>query len=195
MSHAVDLVHLWTDESYPESAMATGGVFVWKDRRQTPDTCLASFTYPKGFLYTYQTTFGNSYRSFGRIQGRDGTITSTGCEGGYLYSISEEGGRRESDEDAQPEFTKLPVEAPANDHEKLLQVPGAPHPSSHGPNDDDVQHLLNWLHAMQDRRDPNATVDHGFSHAIACIMAAQSYWSGKKVYWNPKLEEIVDLPV
>jgi hypothetical protein len=25
-------------------------------------------------------------------------------------------------------------------------------------------------------------------------MAAQSYWSGKKLYWDPRKEEIVDEP-
>jgi hypothetical protein len=48
---------------------------------------------------------------------------------------------------------------------------------------------------MRDRRQPCATVDHGFSHAIVCIMAAQSYWSGKKLYWDPAKEEITDRPL
>jgi hypothetical protein len=26
-------------------------------------------------------------------------------------------------------------------------------------------------------------------------MAAQSYWSGKKLYWDPRNEQIVDHPV
>jgi hypothetical protein len=30
---------------------------------------------------------------------------------------------------------------------------------------------------------------------VACMMAAQSYWSGKKVFWNPATETIVDTPV
>jgi hypothetical protein len=38
-------------------------------------------------------------------------------------------------------------------------------------------------------------VDNGFSHAIVCIMAAQSYWSGKRLYWDPSKEEILDHPV
>jgi hypothetical protein len=74
-------------------------------------------------------------------------------------------------------------------------VPGAPAPNSLGPDDDDVTHLMNWLNAMRARQEPNANVDHGFSHAIVTIMAAQSYWSGKKLYWNPTTEEIVDQPV
>lgn len=45
---------------------------------------------------------------------------------------------------------------------------------------------------MRDRKQPNATVDHGFSPSIECIMAAQSYWSGKRLYWNAETEEITD---
>jgi hypothetical protein len=30
---------------------------------------------------------------------------------------------------------------------------------------------------------------------VACTMAAQSYWSGKKVYWDAASETIVDNPV
>jgi hypothetical protein len=48
---------------------------------------------------------------------------------------------------------------------------------------------------MQSRTQPNANVDHGFSHSVVIIMAAQSYWSGKKLYWNPETEEIVDRPI
>jgi hypothetical protein len=51
---------------------------------------------------------------------------------------------------------------------------------------------MHWLNAMRDRKEPNATVDHGFSHAIVCIMAAQSYWAGKRLYWDQSNEAIVD---
>ncbi|MGO8718461.1 MAG: Gfo/Idh/MocA family oxidoreductase [Acidobacteriaceae bacterium] len=196
MSHGSDLVHLWTDETYPESVVANGGIFVWNDERQNPDTCVAAVTYPKGFLYTYKTLFGNSYRSFSRIHGRDGTIVNDGGEGASLFTVSREGGRNEFDPDESgPVYTNVPLVAPADDHEEMVHVPGAPAPNSLGPGDDDVTHIMNWLKAMQARKEPNATVDNGFSHAIVCIMAAQSYWSGKKLYWDPKNEEIVDQPV
>jgi hypothetical protein len=76
-----------------------------------------------------------------------------------------------------------------------VQVPGAQPPDSRGPDDDSVVHVTNWLKAMQSRATPNANVDHGFSHALVCIMAAQSYWSGKRLYWDPRNEQIVDHPV
>ena len=106
MSHGCDLVHLWTDEAYPESVVANGGIFVWEDERQNPDTFVAAVTYPKGFLYTYKTLFGNSYRSFSRIHGRDGTIVNYGGEGASLFTVSKEGGRKEQ---SQPLNTKLPI--------------------------------------------------------------------------------------
>jgi predicted dehydrogenase len=195
LSHGCDLVHLWTDEAYPESVVASGGVFVWKDGRDNPDTCTAVVTYPKGFLYTYKTIFGNSYRSFSRIQGRDGTIENYGGEGSSLYVVSEEGGRREFDpHESGPVYNKVPITAPANEHAEVVHVANAPAPVSNGPDDDSVVHLMNWIQAMRDRKEPNATVDHGFSHSLVCIMATQAYWSGKKQYWNPASETIQEHP-
>lgn len=194
LSHASDLVHLWMDEAYPVSVVANGGIFAWPDGRENPDTCVTAITYPKGFLYTYKTTFGNSYRSFSRIQGRDGTIENHGGEGASLFVITEEGGRCEFD-GHNPIYTNVPLVAPFEDREEVVRVPGAPPPNSQGPDDVDAPHLLNWLDAMRDRKQPCATVDHGFSHSIVCIMAAQSYWNGKKLYWDPVKEEITDRPV
>jgi predicted dehydrogenase len=196
MSHGSDLVHLWSDESYPASVVANGGIFVWKDDRQNPDTCVAAVTYPKGFLYTYKTTFGNSYRSFSRIQGRLGTIENYGGEGASLFVSTREGGRQEWDGwDSGPVYSKAPLTmGPETDEATTIEVAGVPH-NSLGPTDDDVTHMMNWLDAMRNRTQPNATVDNGFSHAIVCIMAAQSYWSGKRLYWDPAREEITDRPV
>src|ERR1700677_2809004 len=197
LSHGCDMVHLWTDEAYPASVVANGGVFTWKDGRDNPDTCVAAITYPKGFLYTYKTIFGNSYRSFSRIHGRDGTIVNYGGEGASLFTVSSASGQSEFDPDdgAGPNFTQVPIVAPGKDGEEVVRVPGAPAPNSLGPSDDDVDHLLNWLRAMQARKEPNATVDHGFSHALVCIMATQSYWSGRKLHWDPRKEQITEQPV
>jgi predicted dehydrogenase len=197
LSHGSDLVHLWTDETHPASAVATGGIFAWKDGRENPDTVTVSFVYPKGFLYTYSTTFANSYRSLSRIQGRDGTIENYGGEGAALFLITKEGGRQEFDpaDNARPRYTAPPGMGPPQDEAEILRVPNTREPDSLGPSDDDVTHLMHWLDAMRDRKQPNANVDHGFSHAIVCIMAAQSYWSGKRLYWDPSAEQILENPV
>ena len=194
LSHGSDLVHLWTGETHPVSAVSTGGIFAWKDGRENPDTVTVSFVYPKGFLYTYSTTFGNSYRSDSRIQGREGTIENYGGEGASLFLTTKEGGRQEFDPEgnAHPRYTAPPGMGPAQDQAEILKLPNTREPDSLGPDDDEVDHLMNWLNAMRDRKQPNANVDHGFSHSIACIMAAESYWSGKRLYWDQTKEEIVE---
>ncbi|HEX4169811.1 MAG TPA: Gfo/Idh/MocA family oxidoreductase [Bryobacteraceae bacterium] len=194
LSHGSDLVHLWTNETHPVSAVATGGVFTWKDGRENPDNVTVTLTYPKGFLYTYSSCFSNSYRSFSRIQGRNGTIENYGGEGASLFLVTKEGGPHEKDPEGnrKPRYTALPDMGPQQDQARIVRLPNTREPDSIGPDDDDVDHLMNWLNAMRDRKQPNATVDHGFSHAIVCIMAAQSYWSGKRLYWDPVSEKIVD---
>lgn len=198
MSHGADLVHLWMDNTYPLSAAANGGIFVWKDGRENPDTATVAFTYPQGFMHTFTTTFGNSYRSFTRIQGTKGTLDNFGGEGASLFIATSEGGPQEPDpagDIAQPRYTSPPMMGPSADGTEIVRVAGAPEADSIGPNDDDPVHIENWLSCMRSRGIPNATVDDGFWHSVSCIMAAQSYWSGKRVYWDPQQEEIVDQPV
>jgi len=193
LSHGCDLVHLWSGETGPESVVSNGGIFTWKDGRENPDTAVAAITYSKGFLYTFKVNFGNSFRSFSRIMGRDGTIANYGGEGATLYTVSKEGGRHESDGAAHSKG--VPIVAPAADREQVVTVPGALPPNSGEPDDDSLEHMMNWLKAMHARTPPNANVDHGFSHSVVSTMAAESYWTGKRLYWNPDTEEIVDQPV
>ena len=92
-------------------------------------------------------------------------------------------------------YTTLSEMGTPSEGAEIIQIPEAGTPNSVGGGDNVVVHLMNWLNAMRDRREPNATVDHGFSHALACIMAQQAYLTGKRVYWDPNTEEIADQPV
>jgi len=58
--------------------------------------------------------------------------------------------------------------------------------------DEDPSHMTNWLDCLRSRKQPNATVHHGFSHSVACMMATRAYWTGQKIYWDPKSEAILD---
>ena len=61
--------------------------------------------------------------------------------------------------------------------------------------DEDLSHMTNWLECLRSRKTPNATVLHGFAHSVAAIMATRAYREGKKMYWDPKTETILDHPV
>ena len=72
--------------------MAHGGVFAWPDGRENPDTFQALLEYPKGFLVSYSTSFGNDCDSFSRIMGKGATMINTGGEGSPRWSVVEEKG-------------------------------------------------------------------------------------------------------
>lgn len=60
MSHLIDLAHWFLDDPYPRSVVASGGVFLWKDGRQTSDVFHALLDYPKDFLVSFAMSLTNS---------------------------------------------------------------------------------------------------------------------------------------
>jgi len=95
MSHMIDVVHWLTGEQFPKSVLAHGGTYVWKDGRENGDTFHALLEYPKGFLVSYSTMFGNSSPSQFKIYGTNGTLDCrtwkiTGEGGGGDGKIKEE---------------------------------------------------------------------------------------------------------
>jgi predicted dehydrogenase len=181
MSHGIDLCHFFMDEAFPDSVTANGGIFAWHDGRQNPDTFEALLTYPKGFLVSYSTSFGNDAPSFTRIMGKKGTMFNTGGEGSPRWQFVNEVGNHEDDFDVDKKRTTKDILLP---DDKTLPAAGM--------GDEDLSHLTNWFECLRSRQQPNATVQHGFSHAVAVMMATQSYWSGKRLYWDRTTEQIVE---
>ena len=181
MSHGIDLVHWFMDDHFPQSVVAHGGVFAWHDGRENPDTFQALLEYPKGFLVSYATTFGNDCDSFIRIMGKKGTLINHGTEGTPRWKWVEEKGNFEDTPEIQRE-------------EKWVSLPGD---GGRGPAmtpDEDLSHMTNWLEALRAGKQPSAPVQAGYAHSVACIMATRSYWEGKRLYWDAKMESILDRP-
>ena len=96
MTHAADMVHYLLDDHFPASVVAQGGVYVWQDGRENPDTFQALLDYPAGFLVSYSTSFGNDSDSFTRIMGDRGTLINVGGEGSQRWKLVEERGTHEN---------------------------------------------------------------------------------------------------
>jgi len=187
MSHGSGLVHFYMDEDIPETMTANGGVYAWKDERENPDTFTAVATYKKGFVYVYQTQFGNSFGSHSAIMGSNGTMVAEGGEGSQRWMLTPNGGRATSQ---QPRTNHKPVT-----EEKPILPPGVTARPSADPSDDSKYHFDNWITSMRNRTEPNGNIHTGFKHAVAVIMAARAYREGKKLYWDSKTEKILDHPV
>jgi predicted dehydrogenase len=181
MSHGIDLCHHFMDESFPESVVAHGGIFAWQDGRENPDTFQVLLKYPKGFLVSYATSFGNDAPSYTRIMGKTGTLFNTGGEGSPRWQFVEEKGNHEEDFNVDQKRVVKDILLPGD-----ISLPPM------GIGDEDLSHMTNWLDCLRSRHQPNATVEHGFSHSVACMMAAKSYWSGKKLYWDSESEQILE---
>src|SRR5271166_6594858 len=85
MSHAIDVVHWFMNDSFPRSVVAHGGIFAWRDGRENADTFQALLEYPKGFLVSYSTSFGNDSPSFTRYMGKKASLINVGGEGSPRY--------------------------------------------------------------------------------------------------------------
>ena len=56
----------------------------------------------------------------------------------------------------------------------------------------DVVHVSNWLSCIhKGDRKTNCTAEHGYQHAVACIMADQALHSGRRLLFDPKSRKIV----
>jgi predicted dehydrogenase len=181
MSHAIDLVHWFMNDRFPQSAVSHGGVLAWRDGRETPDTFQALLEYPKGFLVSYSTSFGNDAPSFTRYMGKKATLINIGGEGSPRYQLIEEKGTHEDDADIDQKRES-----------KYISLRGESKLPPMGIDDLTLEHMANWLDCMRTRTQPAATVHDGFAHSVACTMAAQSYSSGRKVYWDSVTETIVE---
>ncbi len=167
LTHAVAGVHHVMDDHFPVSVVASGGVMLYKDGRENPDTFHASFVYPRGFLFDYAAMFGNDYPGHIRYYGQNGTIErGTGEGAGYLVRPLGGGTR--------PEKIK----------EEIALPPVNP-----------VNHVQNWLECLRTRQTPNADLLSGYAHSVASMMAFRAEVTGKRIYWDAKREEIVDHPV
>jgi predicted dehydrogenase len=199
MSHGMDMVHNLLDDHFPQSVVAHGGVYAWPDGRENPDTFHALLEYPKGFLVSYSTSFGNDCDSFTRIMGTKATLINIGGEGSQRWKLVEEKGNHEDNpfvHRAQKQVT-LPDGGTRGSGWSHRLLTGAVE-KTYGPlpfiSDNDPSHMRNWFECLRSRKQPNATVDDGFAHSVAVIMAARAQREGRKLYWNAATEQILESP-
>jgi predicted dehydrogenase len=199
MTHAIDMVHFLLDDHFPTSVVAHGGVYRWRDGRENPDTFQSLLEYPKGFLVSYSTSFGNDSDSSTRIMGDRATLIQVGGEGSQRWKVVEEAGNHESNPfvHRSEKYIKLGNAERRNMGFSHRLFQGAIE-KTYGPlpfvSDSNPSHMRNWLECLRSRNQPNASVDDGFAHSVAAIMAARAQREGKKLYWDAQAEEITDSP-
>jgi predicted dehydrogenase len=155
MAHFVDVVHFVTGAKVPRRAVALGGVYRWKDAYTSPDSIEVVLDYAEaGFLVRYNTTFGTNANSFLKFIGTRGVMDATVWNKPWALS-----GEGSGEPDRIAAGTRIP------------EVESTPH-------------MKNWFECLRSRKPPNATIDDGYNHAVACIMADEAYIRGRRMVYD-----------
>lgn len=60
------------------------------------------------------------------------------------------------------------------------------------PADDGRSHVGNWIDCMRSRQAPNAPIQAGFAHAVACCMGREAERTGRRVRYDPSSRRIIE---
>ena len=182
MSHQIDTVHWFTGLQHPRSVSANGGIYCWKDGRRNFDTMTAALEYgddEHAFQVLYHSRMTN---------GAGGTKEIYYSTGGMLNlatnEINSEGGLAKwaADEVGMEPFLlesyKLP-EIKINTDANMNNDPMT------------YLHMRNWMECIKSRKQTNAPVEAGYSHAIALIMTNAALRTGEKVTFDDATQEVM----
>jgi predicted dehydrogenase len=153
--HFLDTAHFIAGLGIPETCVCLGGVYTWKDEH--------AFTAPDQVqaLWEYPEGLMISYTTnFGNSAGD--MIRYCGDKGTLKLgwenaTFSAEGGIHR-DGSIRGENKVEPIEQP--------------------------DHWVNWYRCMRDGTTPNASLDAGYQHSIASIMATMSYEKGRRTRFD-----------
>jgi predicted dehydrogenase len=175
----------------PKRVSAFGGIYRWKDGRNTPDVHPVLFEYANVPVYM-RLSLGTESAEVTRFMGSKGIIELT--EFGLSYSP-------QPGVDLAPSYysasfpARLKTPYLAQWHQEHDPQPGrepAPEGLSFKGNDyDDLRpHLWNFFEAVRSRNPVLQDAAFGHNAALGCHMANESYYRKKPVYWDSTSQSI-----
>ncbi len=76
MCHQLSFWYKAMNLQIPKAVTMTGGIYLWKDGREVPDTMNVSMEHPEEMLFSWDSGFGNSQLGASEdVLGTDGTIS------------------------------------------------------------------------------------------------------------------------
>ena len=182
----------WGEAQFPQKVMGTGGIYVFKDGREVPDTFHLIAEYAKGHSLVLSSSMANSQHIPGLIRGHAGTIVMV--EHGMFE-------RNTPFITVRPELARNREMARNAD---LQPIGGAEYATKFGTKefqiavdqtDMMVLHVQNFLHCMRTREKPHLDVETGAKAVVVINLAVQSYRQGKTLYWDEKNWKASDKPI
>ncbi len=187
MAHQIDTVHWFSGLEAPRHAVASGGIYTWKDGRTNPDTFTAVFDYgpfdkqENGFQVIYSSRFNNSAGGV-----KEYYYSNAGMINLDTNQISPTGGLTADDAEVMGLQSNL-----LEQYELAAATEKIATDANTGTDSATSLHVRNWMECIRSRKEPNAPAKAGFCHSVATIMATKALHSGKRVSWDPVRKEII----
>jgi predicted dehydrogenase len=187
MSHQIDTVHWFSGLKHPRSAVANGGVYMWKDGRKNWDTTTVVFDYgpendaTSGFQVTFTSRMHNGDENPAEIYYSNGGELNLNTN-----KVSPRGGLTESHSKAMNMQANLLPEVDINANAAKVVAS-----ANTGGDSLTSAHMRNWMDCVRSRKEPNAPVEAGYSHSIASIMTTAASRTGTKATFDEKTQEVM----
>lgn len=186
MSHQIDTVHWFSGLKHPRSAVANGGIYMWKDGRKNWDTITVAFDYgpsddpATGFQVSFQARMDNGDENPSEI------YYSNGGELNLITNkVSSNGGLTKHFADEMNMQPNLLPELSLAQTEKVVTS------ANTGGDTLTSNHVRNWMECVRSRKQPHAPVEAGYSHSIANIMTTAASHTGLKATFDENTQEVM----
>ena len=208
-SHEYDALNQVLDLGIPRSVVASGGIYYWKDQRNTPDVLQAVFEYPeKELILTYDATLSSSstgmYESGAKVKelfGSDAWMR-LGLNIDVIPDRHSKRFRQKIDNGTitpnipflsyHPGRDSGKVDAITSATEKLYAGQGLVYTFKNGKKVDVTYlHIREWLEAIRTGGKPSGSVQTAFEDAITCLMATKAYREQRRVVWDPLNKKVI----
>jgi predicted dehydrogenase len=201
-THEYDAMNQVLELGIPHSAVATGGIYYFKDGRTVPDVLNMAFEYPvRDLSLLYSATLASEKDRGKAIMGHDGYMEF----GDSLVIFADPRSDRYKEkieqgliEPGKPVFTYVPgsegVDAVTSATEKYFASRGLLYTFRGGkPIDTSHLHIKEWLNCIRlnDGTQPSCNIDRAFEEAITAHMGTVAFHEGRRVYWDRDKEIIV----
>jgi predicted dehydrogenase len=198
-SHEYDAINQVMNLGIPESVMATGGIYYWKDDRNTPDVMQALFEYPeRDMMLTYDATLASSstgeYESGAKVKeilGSDAWMKL-----GINISVVPDRHSKTYEKKLENQLMNplLPflsytpgggIDAVTSASDQYYARQGLIYTYKGGKKVNVTYlHLRDWLNCIRDGGEPSCTIDLAVEDTITCLMATKSYQEKRRVMWD-----------
>ncbi len=168
----------WPEPQFPSRVMASGGIYVFKDEREVPDSFFLLADYPKGHTLTLGSSMANSRHIPGLIRGHMGSIVMV--EHGEFERptdhISVFPEKNVIDDAYKAKFGDAETDIPVQQTDMM------------------ATHIGNFLSCIRSREKPTLDVDTALHAQVTISMAVQSYREGRVLYWDEKAMAVLPHP-